>query len=278
MKTLNLANNEKSEIKWHVDKFPDGEVGLVIESELDHKIDFVKISCRITCANDLFIVMQACDILKRHGIVYDLFISYLMSMRNDRVMDWNRPFSLSIVANMIKNCGAREISVLEPHSDRTLIELGCKSAYNPIDMIRKVRLSEDGRYSDEAIVFPDNGARQRYGVCSSDKPVIAFEKKRDLSTGKIMSLEPMYESDISILKRLKTITVFDDLCDAGGTFVGIAKYIRSINKNCKLNIVLTHVVNSTGITNLCANYDNVTISNSYTDWGSSDNLKVIEVI
>ena len=43
MKTLNLANPNKSDIKFKVSNFPDGEVNLYIVSKLDHKIDFVKI-------------------------------------------------------------------------------------------------------------------------------------------------------------------------------------------------------------------------------------------
>ena len=142
MKTLNLANPNKSDIKFIVNNLGD-EVILNILSELDHKIDFVKIYTRINNANDLFLLTQACDILNRHGLVYDLYITYLMSMRMDRVIDFNKPFSLKIVANTIKSCGARDIYVLEAHSERTHIELGSKPMYNPIDMIRKVMISED---------------------------------------------------------------------------------------------------------------------------------------
>lgn len=74
MKTLNLANPNKSDIKFKVSNFFDGEVNLYIESELDHKIDFIKIYTRINNANDLFLLTQACDILNRHGLVYDLYI------------------------------------------------------------------------------------------------------------------------------------------------------------------------------------------------------------
>ena len=277
MKTLNLANPNKSDIKFKVSNFPDGEVSLYIESELNHKIDFVKIYTRINNANDLFLLTQACDILNRHGLVYDLYITYLMSMRMDRVMDFNKPFSLKIVANIIKSCGARYIYVLEAHSERTHIELGSKPMYNPIDMIRKVIISEDSRYTTKVIVFPDEGAKERYNTGSIDNAVVCFNKKRDEKTGKI-SIELENENDIYYLKRYNEITVYDDLCDNGGTFMLIADYIRKINNNCTLNIVLTHVVNQNGIKNLCDKYDNITITNSYANWHSSEKIKVIEVI
>ena len=278
MKILNLANPNKSEIKFRVNYFYD-EVSLYIESELDHKIDFIKIYARINNANDLFLLTQACDILNRHGLVYDLYITYLMSMRMDRVFDFNKPFSLKIVSNIIKSCGARDIYVLEPHSERVHIELGSKPMYNPIDMIRKVAFGEDSRYSTKVIVFPSISAKERYNTGSIDNIVVCFNNDYNLKNDKIsINIKLENENDIDYLKKYSEITVYDYLCGDGEIFVLIAEYIRNLNKNCTLNIVLTHVIDQNGIKNLCDKYDNITITNSYANWSSSEKLKVIEVI
>ena len=278
MKILNLANPNKSDIKFRVIYFQD-EVSLNIVSELNHKIDFIKIYTRINNANDLFLLTQACDILNRHGLVYDLYITYLMSMRMDRVVDFNKPFSLKIVANIIKSCGARDIYVLEPHSERVHIELGSKPIYNPIDMIRKVAFGEDSRYSTKVIVFPNASAKERYNTGSIDNTVVCFNNDYNLKNDKIsISVELENKNDIYYLNKCSEITVYDYLCDDGEIFVLIADYIRKINNNCKLNIVLTHVIDQNGIKNLCDKYDNITITNSYANWSSSEKMKVIEVI
>lgn len=277
MKILNLANPNKSEIKFRVNFYD--EVSLYIESELDHKIDFVKIYTRINNANDLFLLTQACDILNRHGLVYDLYITYLMSMRMDRVIDFNKPFSLKIVANIIKSCGARDIYVLEPHSERVHIELGSKPMYNPIDMIRKVAFGEDSRYSTKVIVFPNSSANKRYNTGSIDNTVVCFNNDYNLKNDKIsINVKLENENDIDYLKKYSEITVYDYLCGDGEIFALIGEYIRNLNKNCTLNIVLTHVIDQNGIKNLCDKYDNITITNSYANWSSSEKLKVIEVI
>ena len=39
MQTLNLVHVDKSDIKYHIDTFPDGEKSLVINSNIDHKTD-----------------------------------------------------------------------------------------------------------------------------------------------------------------------------------------------------------------------------------------------
>ena len=80
MQTLNLTHVEKSDIKYHIDTFPDGEKSLVIDSNIDHKTDCVNLITRLSSMNEIFVMLQATDILNRHGVVFDLYISYLMSM------------------------------------------------------------------------------------------------------------------------------------------------------------------------------------------------------
>lgn len=118
MKLLNLINLDKSEIKYNLTRFPDGEPQISFSDEFDRK-DSVKVIYRITSAEELFILTQVGDILDRQEIEWDLFITYLMSMRMDRVMDFNRPFSLKIVCSILNTMNYRYVTVLEPHSDRT---------------------------------------------------------------------------------------------------------------------------------------------------------------
>ena len=70
--------------------------------------------------------------------------------------------------------------------------------------------------------------------------------------------------------------------DGGGTFVGIANKVKKINKDAKLSIFVTHLVNNTGLDNLSINFDEVIISNSYKDWNLVENrhqnVKVFNVI
>jgi len=77
------------------------------------------------------------------------------------------------------------------------------------------------------------------------------------------------------------LVVIDDLCDAGGTFVGVASKIREINPNRRLAIFVTHMVNPKGITALSENYDEVYFTNSYLNWENLElpsNVSVIKVV
>lgn len=76
MQILNLVNLEKSDIKYTLSRFPDGEVQISL-GDFSHK-DQICVKCRITNAEELFIVTQVLDIFDRHDVCYDvdIFLSY----------------------------------------------------------------------------------------------------------------------------------------------------------------------------------------------------------
>lgn len=263
MQVLNLINEEKSDIKYTLTRFPDGEIQITL-GEFSRK-DTVKVRCRITDAEELFILMQVNDILTRQAVVWDLHIAYLMGMRMDRVMDFNRPFTLSVVAEIIKNFSCTHISVREPHSDRTIQLLGEKAE----GLFPEYTLNPDSQ-----VVFPDRGAYLRYGHMFPDKKCIVCDKVRELETGRILSIKIANPEDIGD----KPLVVIDDLCDAGGTFVGIASELRKYTDK-ELIISVTHMVNRKGIENLSKAYNHVYFTNSYKNWDNlPENVTQIDVI
>lgn len=256
MQILNLANVDKSDIKWSISRFPDGEIQITLE-EFSRK-DNIEVRCRITSAEELFLVKQVFDILDRSEVVYDVFISYLMGMRMDRVMDFNRPFTLKIVTDILKSSKARSFDVLEPHSGRTINFLGI--AHEPT--INSIVPNEFSRYQ---LVFPDAGAKERYESLfywGLDTDTIFCSKVRDVKTGKILHIQVDNPEKLSNRPML----IVDDLCDGGGTFIRIAEAIRAIKPDAELNIKVVHMVNPKGIENLSKNFDHVWFTNSYKDW------------
>ena len=265
MQTLNLIRPEQSDIKYHTIYFPDREPHIVLE-EINRK-ESVMVICRISNPTDLFIATQVGSILNRQGVPYSFDIKYLMSMRMDRVISFNEAYSLSIVMKMLKMFNPINIRVLEPHNDAAILVNG-GMGYP----------SHKPDFSECLVVFPDKGAYMRYRALY-DKAVIC-SKVRDVSTGELtgFSIE-----NPEILEEFddKPLVVLDDLCDGGGTFVGIAKELRKVAPNRKLSIYVTHMVNPKGILNLSENYNEVYFTNSYKDWNKEtlpDNVKVIEIV
>lgn len=290
MKTIDLINGGKN---FEITTFPDGEPHIKFTEDFDRK-DTYRVLCRITNPNQLFIVMQVGDILNRQGIEWDLYIFYLMSMRMDRVINFNEAFSSSIVANAINTVHPRNTYVYSPHSDRCwtminngkpLVDIGYVKddidylEYHFIKTIyKKVKSDVDTNY---AICFPDTGAADRYlervtlyfskAKVLFNKDIYYFDdyivmkKVRDLkNNGAIKSLEILNDKpDPNDFNRL---VIYDDLCDGGGTFCLAAKLLKEAYPDKPIDIAVKHVVNKNGLKRLAETFDNVFITNSYCQW------------
>lgn len=264
MQILNLANADKSDIKWSISHFPDGEVQITL-GEFSRK-DSIDVHCRITNAEELFILCQVNDILTRHAVIWNLEIYYLMSMRMDRVMDFNRPFSLSIVANILKTFSYSHLFICEPHSNQTCNLLDSNDLEGITYFMRYLEMGDREFYQRLTLVLPDAGAAKRYSAdLQYFKPDgVICKKNRDVATGKLLGFEVTNPEVVS--HSAKPFMVIDDLCDGGGTFCGIAAEIRKIKPDAELNIFITHMVNPKGIENLSKNFNHVYFTNSYKDW------------
>lgn len=260
---INLINPVKSQIKYEIFHFPDGEIQIKLDN-IDHK-EFYNVKCRVRSAEELFILMQVADILNRHGVLFDIDIYYLMSMRMDRVMEFNRPFSLSIVLKVLDGLKARIIYILEPHSNRA-VDADSTYSRDGIDIfLKNIDLSE------YLPVLLDGDAQEKYHWIGGG---LNYSKVRDISSGKVgFSLV-----NPEILKTIrKPLLVIDDLCDEGRKFAGIAKEIRKYT-NRELNIFVTHMVNEKGVKTLSDNYDKVYFTNSYKDWENlPDNVTMFNI-
>ena len=253
MQILNLINKEKSDIDYSISKFPDGEVQITL-GEFSHK-DGVMVICRITNSEELFVLMQVCDILRRHGVKFDIVIYYLMSMRMDRVMDFNRPFSLSIVCGILDDLGAVNVGLYGPHSAE--YKRFFKNTH-AIETHSAIKIN----WLQYQLVFPDKGAKDRYyGSVPIGKHIFGT-KSRDLTTGRITSIGIENPEDFDG----RPLLIRDDLCDGGGTFIGLAKAVRETKPDIEINIAIDHMVNPRGIENLSKTFDHVWFTNSYKDW------------
>lgn len=239
---------------YKVIKFPDGELHLELEP-LNRK-EPVVVKCRITNSDDLFLLIQLSDILKRQCIeVSILEIYYLMGMRCDRLFDIDRPFTLSIVANVVNSLNAEMVYIYEPHSVRYR-KLIHHSFSSDLTWYIKCRLFEQNKES--LLVAPDKGSIYRYGDIHF---AVVCDKVRNETTGELQGFRASPKEDVAG----RDLLVIDDLCDGGGTFVGLAPKLRELNPNT-LSLLVTHAIQKQGIEKVAAVYDKVYITDTYKDW------------
>lgn len=266
MQILNLIRKEASSINYSLSHFPDGEVQITLDSF--SRKDDILVKCRITSPEELFILMQVMDILDRQEVTYSVTIYYLMGMRMDRVMDFNRPFTLKVVSTILSKSKAHEIRILEPHSKK-IFNLGNIFTEYTDDLLEGFKT---GLLSCYQLVLPDAGAQKRYSNISK---AILCSKVRDEQTGKLTGFEVKNPNDI----QNKELLIFDDLCDGGGTFCGIAAELRKYSPDTNINIFVTHMVNRKGIENLAKTFNKVYFTNSYRTWNNlPDNVIQIEIV
>lgn len=240
---------------YKIISYPDGEKHLKID-DLDLKKE-VRIECRITNSDDLFILMQLSDILNRLEVkVHLLKIWYLMGMRCDRLFSTNEAFTLKLVANVINSFNSEIVEVIEPHSSRTRDLIDKVDLYYDTELYSMI----ESHNNSHIICLPDNGAVKRYGWV--DKRIIC-EKTRDVSTGELKGFAIKYKSENMSCDK---IMVVDDLCDGGGTFVGIAELLRKEYNPKELCLAVVHAVQEEGLKRVASVYDKVYITNSYRDW------------
>lgn len=280
-RSLNLINKENSDIKYHIDHYPDGQIQLVLEDLDDNKFHLV-ILTRICNSDDLFILMQLSDIVNRRGLSCTLYITYLLAARTDRLFSWNTSFTLKVVMDVLKSFNS-EIMILDPHSEAAN-RLSDNRVYeiNFINMlINCTNVFDDS--DNITIVAPDEGAKDRLEHIIAPSifrnPIIYCTKTRD-KNGKVTEVKINSESPLQISKKAKLI-VIDDLCDGGGTFMAIAPELKRYEVK-EIDLLITHSIQLDGLKKVSSVYDKVITSNSYKDWNSMsdipDNVEIIDVV
>lgn len=168
-----------------------------------------------------------------------LTIDYLPYSRMDRQVDGSC-FTLKHVADLINEMGFEEIEIMEPHSEVSLnLIKNSKPVYDSeyliVDWVMPQILWLTGV---DYIVFPDEGAHNRYGMTLPDEKVLIGHKTRDFATGKITGLK--IDKPEEEIEELANALIWDDLCSRGGTFMAAGKQLKEMGFN-RVNLYVTHL-------------------------------------
>lgn len=259
MKYLNLDKSFEpfgEGIRFENFNFSGGEPHILIKEKL-HESDKVMITCRVRSFQDFGLVLLAADALKRFDIHWlELFIPYFPAARQDRVMVQGEPLTVKIYADIINQIGFKKVYVFDPHSEVTQALLASCHVITNHAFVKKITQS----WQDFILVSPDGGALKKVYKMSEALggiPVVECSKKRDVKTGKLSAFT-VYEENL----QGKTCVVVDDICDGGGTFIGLAEQLKKHNSG-KLILIVSHGIFTKGIEELSAHYDEIYCSDSF---------------
>lgn len=195
----------------------------------------------------LLVAMSVVDAYAWRGIrIPHLMIPCFPGARQDRLNpEGDYLFTAKTVANLINQRAFERVTVIDPHSDVVPALVDRCRVVRPHDFMK----IPEGKYS--AVISPDGGAEKRALGVAKALGVTMFHawKTRDVKTGAIngFGLEPMVS-----LKWPPPALVVDDICDGGGTFLGLAKILAQ--REIKAHLYVTHGLFSQGTGKLLEAY------------------------
>lgn len=264
MLLLNLDTNftplEGKALAFKSFTFSGGEPHIKIEPDFDIN-ESITITHRLNSFNHLGLLCLAVDALRRMGITkINLFIPYFPAARQDRVMVAGEPLSVKVYADIINGLGLLKVTVFDPHSEVTPALLNnCEVITNHV-FIERVLERIGGNVK---LISPDGGALKKVYKLSEflgGIDVVECSKSRDVKTGKLSGFK-VYDDNLDGVDCL----IVDDICDGGGTFIGLAEALK--NKNAgKLYLAVSHGIFNKGFDVFGNSLEKIFTTNSFTDF------------
>jgi ribose-phosphate pyrophosphokinase len=271
---LNLDPNfapiqNQEEIKFNSFTFSGGEPHIKINPDFD-TTQKVTITHRLNSFNDLGLLCITVDALRRMDVkIIDLFIPYFPAARQDRVMIKGEALSVKVYADIINRLQLNKVFVFDAHSEVTpALVNNCEVIPNHTFIQHVLKVVGD----NVKLISPDGGALKKIYKVSEflgGIDVVECSKSRDVKTGKLSGFK-VYEDDLNGMDCL----IVDDICDGGGTFVGLAEELK--NKNAgKLYLAVSHGIFNKGFEVLNC-FDGIFTTNSVKDF-EDENVQVIKL-
>jgi ribose-phosphate pyrophosphokinase len=190
-----------------------------------------------------------------------LVLNYLSYSRADRRFVEGDCFGLKIYGQIINSLCYNKVVTIDAHSSvakkciANLVDISPRPLVEQaFDFIQHRNPSEE---ATPVILLPDKGAFKRYNYQSLGK-VLHCEKKRDPATGKLSGFEVPPKEKFG---KSESVLIVDDICDGGGTFIGIADALAEYNLDKYLYV--THGIFSKGFKELQLRFKKIFTSDSF---------------
>lgn len=191
--------------------FPAGERHIKTPGESNQTPSHVLISG--ADANDFVSAAMWIDHAHQGGHAVTAQIPYLPGARQDR----GTPFGARVYANLINSMQADRVVCFDPHSAIMPSLINNLTVIHSDAVIAASLPNHQRGYV--GVIAPDAGAvdRARRAAVALEVPLYQATKVRDFATGKLSSFE------CEELPETGRLLVVDDICDGGGTFMGLAQ-------------------------------------------------------
>lgn len=265
IRSLNLDGMFKPtthpEIEYENFKFPAGELSIKVNNRIDYSmIEKVVITYRVKSVDDLFLILIAKNALEIKGVrSFDLIMPYIPYARQDRVCNEGESFTLKVFCSILNAAKFNTVHVVDAHSDVSVALIdNC--------------VNHDNRYFVESVlskvvpnpilISPDAGSNKKINKLASEfcLDVVKCDKSRDVKTGHLSSFS-VFCDDL----KGRPCLIVDDICDGGGTFIGLATELKKKGAG-DLYLATTHGIYSNGIDCFKNDFKHIFSTNSFGDF------------
>lgn len=247
-----FIDNQNVEIDHGV--FPDGAVWLKVTGELPASAQLMRIRvAAMRDMNDFMLLAQLVDAVRHvtDVAVSHLQLAWLPWARQDRHMVAGDSFALKVFANQLNTLNFDKVFILDPHSDAAAAAINnCVAIPQETCLLQSETLRRAIAQGELMLVAPDAGALKKIhnvAKATGAKNYAILTKERDVASGNLTGFA-LVAGEVAG----KDLLIVDDLCDAGGTFIGSAQVLREAGAR-SVSLYVTHGIFSKGVENLLNN-------------------------
>lgn len=293
MRTLNLVDQNKSELKYSIHPFPDTQKNITIDKDyvlLYPKETPVLIKSRMSWDDVQLIICAVASLRRLRVKEIHLYIPYCLGARSDRRFEiGGNNYVGDVLSPIINSLGFETVTVMDAHS--YCLDTGIKNLeiidnselvnFALHDIQKKIvpipnlfnEMTDINGFIDRfktnlVIMSPDAGASHKIYKLA-DKigytgDIVTCSKERD-SDGK---LTKTYVPDFDYKKD---VVIIDDIFDFGGSFKNMAKAINEkITESQypigKKYLITTHSIQEEGLKEALKHFDFIYTTNSVKDF------------
>lgn len=250
-------------------RFPAGEAHVKVANDTAEPGGLTEIATlRGTSGDDLIMLGMWADAVRQRGSRSVALVPYLPGARQDRGL----PFGAKVYADILNGFHLDQLIAFDPHSPVIVGLVDNLTVVTSEQVVRDAVVSapeHGGGAPYTGIIAPDKGAVPRATAVAEacGLPLYRAEKHRNPDTGKLdgFTCEPLPDTG--------RFLVVDDICDGGGTFMGLAGS-TGLPKE-RLGLWVSHGVFSGRAAQLADHFGEIVTTDSYPAQNTIDGLRTI---
>lgn len=247
---IEISGGSCVDVPVEVMVFSGGEVNVKLPEIALYFGDLILINTCIADSDGIMALALTKNALEqealRQGVILDdivLDLAYTPYARQDRVCNQGEALSIKVFADMINAMNFERVFITDPHSEVTPALINNVVVTDQYETFFEENQVSPDKY--HAFVAPDAGATKKVltllnKLSNHNIDFIQGLKYRDTKTGALSGFD--FLGDV----EGKNLLIVDDICDGGGTFVGLAQLL--LDQGAKsVDLMVTHGIFSKGV-------------------------------